>query len=130
MEMIRGMQGESAYREALAEIYRVLAPGGLLALGEPMHLDVEIPADLAPLVSQGDMPWVDFFATIEETEEAVRSAGFEILDAGYAPDARLWWQEFALYDPFCHQDPEGEPRTIATDDGRWLSFGYVIAQKR
>ena len=129
LEMLRGMQGESAYREALAEIYRVLTPGSLLALGEPMHLDVELPADLAPLVTQGDMRLVDFFATVGETEEAVRAAGFEIIEAGYAPDARLWWQEFARYDPGCRADPEGEPRMIAVDNGRWLSFGFVIARK-
>ena len=129
LEMLRGMQGEFAYREALAEIYRVLEPNGLLALGEPMHLEVDIPVDLAPLVTQGETSWVDFFATIEETKEAVQSAGFEIIEAAYAPDARPWWEEYARYDPGCRRDPQGEPRTIAIDDGRWLSFGYVIAIK-
>lgn len=130
LEMLRGLQGETAYREALVEILRVLSPGGLLALGEPMHLDVEIPIDLALLVSQGDHPRTDFFATIQETEEAALSAGFEILEAGYAPDAHLWWGEYARYDPSSRRDPQGEARTIAIDDGRWLSFGYVIARKR
>ncbi len=129
LEMLRGLEGESAYREALAEIHRILVPGGLLALAEPMHLDVEIPADLLPLVSQGEHPLTDFFATIQETEEAVLSVGFEILEADYAPDARLWWEEYARYDPTARQDSQGEARTIAVDNGRWLSFGYVIAKK-
>ena len=48
LEMIRGSKGKEAYRECLAEIYRVLKPGGVFGLGEPMHLDVDIPGDLAP----------------------------------------------------------------------------------
>jgi cyclopropane fatty-acyl-phospholipid synthase-like methyltransferase len=52
LEMIRGIEGEEVYRSCLAEIYRVLKPGGVFGLGEPMHLDVDIPGDLAPLVTQ------------------------------------------------------------------------------
>jgi cyclopropane fatty-acyl-phospholipid synthase-like methyltransferase len=130
LEMIRGMDGAAAYQEALAEIYRVLKPGGLFGLGEPMHLDVDIPADLAPLVTGGESSWADCFATIEGTVAACKSVGFEILEADYAPDARLWWQEYAEHDPYCRQDLDGDRRAIQVDDGRWLSFGYVIAKKR
>jgi cyclopropane fatty-acyl-phospholipid synthase-like methyltransferase len=129
LEMIRGMQGEGAYRECLAEIYRVLKPGGVFGLGEPMHLPVEIPADLYPRVTQGEVSWADCFATIQETVEACKTVGFEIIEADYAPDAFLWWQEYAAYDPFCNLEPEGEKKTIEMDNGRWLSFGYVIAKK-
>ena len=129
LEMVRGIEGEGAYRQCLAEIYRVLKPGGVFGLGEPMHLDVDIPADLAPLVTQGNEAWADYFATIQETETASKSVGFEIVEADYAPDARLWWQEYAEYDPYCQMDPDGEQRAIQVDDGRWLSFGYVIAKK-
>ena len=129
LEMIRGIRGEAAYRQCLAEIYRILLPGGLFALGEPMHFDVDIPDDLAPLVTQGDEPWADYFVTIQESVSAIRSVGFEIIEADYAPDARTWWEEFAEYDPFCRSEPDGEPRIIKVDAGRWLSFGYIIAQK-
>jgi len=77
----------------------------------------------------GIEPWADFFVTVDETEAAVRTAGFEIGEAGYAPDARKWWLEFAEFDPYCRQDPEGEAKVIRADNGRWLSFGYVIARK-
>lgn len=129
LEMIRGFQGETAYRACLAEIHRLLCPDGIFGLGEPMHFDVEIPPDLAPLISQGEGSWADCFATIAETIDAVKSVGFKVLDADYIPEARSWWQEYAAYDPSCRQDPEGEPYTIEVDGGRWLSFGYVIAHK-
>ena len=129
LEMIRGIDGEKAYRECLTEIYRVLKPGGVFGLGEPMHLDVEIPADLAPLVTQGDESWADCFATIRETEQACNSVGFEVIEADYAPDARLWWQEYAEYDPGCQEDLDGERHAIEVDGGRWMSFGYVVARK-
>jgi cyclopropane fatty-acyl-phospholipid synthase-like methyltransferase len=129
LEMIRGMQGEEAYVQSVEEIHRVLKPGGIFGLGEPMHLDVEIPLDLAPLVSEGEDAWTKFFATLGETVAACRSVGFEILEAEHAPDALVWWLEYAQYDPYCRVEPEGEPRTIQVDDGRWLSFGYVIGRK-
>jgi hypothetical protein len=127
--MIRGFQGESAYRAGLRELYRLLKPDGLLGLGEPMHFDAPIPAELFPRVAEGEDAWTNFFATIDETVEAVESTGFVIVEANYVPEAQSWWQEFAKHDPFCKADPEGEPKTIAIDNGRWLSFGYVIARK-
>jgi len=129
LEMIRGFQGESAYRASLRELYRVLKPNGVLGLGEPMHLDVPIPAELVSRVAEGEGAYANFFVTIDETIAAVNSAGFEIVEADYVPQAQSWWQEFAEHDPFCQADPEGEPKTIAIDNGRWLSFGYVIARK-
>jgi cyclopropane fatty-acyl-phospholipid synthase-like methyltransferase len=130
LEMIRGLEGEGAYQECLAEIYRVLKPGGLFGLWEPMHFDVEIPEDLIPLVTQGKASWVDCFASTQETVLACKMVGFEILEADYAPDARLWWEEYAEYDPSCRVEPEGDRKTIQVDNGRWLSFGYVIAKKQ
>lgn len=129
LEMIRGFQGESAYRDALRELHRLLKPGGLLGLGEPMHHDVPIPAELFARVTEGEGNYTDFFVTIDATVEAVESAGLEILEADYVFDAHMWWQEFAAHDPFCKANPDGEPETIAIDNGRWLSFGYVIARK-
>lgn len=129
LEMIRGIEGREVYRQCIAEIYRVLKPGGVFGLGEPTHLDVPIPADLAPLVTEGDAAWADCFATIQETESVCESVGFEILEADYAADARLWWQEYAAYDPFCRGDLDGDKKAIQVDNGRWLSFGYVIARK-
>lgn len=129
LEMVRGSLGEVEYTKCLSEIYRVLRPGGLFALGEPMHLDGDVPLDLLPLVQGGDEDWTKYFVTLDETIESLKSVGFEIVDAAYAPDARQWWLEFSRHDPYCKQDPAGEPHTIAVDGGRWLSFGYVIAKK-
>lgn len=126
LEMIRGSAGEERYRECLAEVRRILRPGALFGYGDPMHLPVEIPPDLAPLV-EGD--WAKFFATLDETLDAFRSVGFEVVESGYAPDAREWWEEYAREDPECQANPDGDPRTIAVDRGRWVSFGYVIARK-
>lgn len=126
LEMIRGMQGGKTYRECLVEVKRILRPGALFGYGDPMHLPVEIPPDLAPLV-EGD--WANCFATLDETLAAFDSAGLEVLDSGYAPDARAWWEEYAREDPGCKANPDGDPRSIEVDAGRWLSYGYVIAKK-
>ncbi len=128
-EMIRGIQGEAKYRECLAEVLRVLRPGALFGLGEPMHLDVELPEDLAPLVTEGAAAWADCFATIGETVDAFESVGFDVLESGYAPDARAWWDEFCRHDAWCRAHPEEDPRRLEVDDGRWVSFGYVIARR-
>ena len=129
LEMVRGFSGEDEYKACLAEIHRLLRPGGVFGLGEPMHLDVELPPDLAPLVTQGDEAWGKFFVTLGQTVQSVKSAGFKILEAGYAPDATSWWLEFAEYDPFCRRNPDGQPKIIRADRGRWLSFGYIITKK-
>ena len=56
LEMVRMMRGEGGYLECLREIKRVLRPGGVFGLGEPMHLEVELPADLKPYVSSPSIP--------------------------------------------------------------------------
>lgn len=129
LEMIRGFEGQDAYLACLSEIYRVLKPGGVFGLGEPMHLGIDIPPDLVPLVTVGPASWADCFVTVKETEAICREAGFEIVEADYAPDANLWWQEYVIYDPGSKEDPDGDPKEIEVDGGRWLSFGYVIARK-
>jgi cyclopropane fatty-acyl-phospholipid synthase-like methyltransferase len=71
LEMIRGFSGEDEYRACLAEIHRLLRPGGFFGLGEPMHLDTDIPPDLVPLVTRGEEPWTKFFVSLEQTIQAV-----------------------------------------------------------
>ena len=129
LEMIRGFEGEERYRECLSEILRVLRPGALFGLGEPMHLDAPLPADLDPLVSRGTCSLKKCLVTADETATAFRMAGFEVVEADYAPDAQAWWDEFLQYDPGCRRNPEDDPRMLDTDGGRWISFGYVIARK-
>jgi cyclopropane fatty-acyl-phospholipid synthase-like methyltransferase len=133
LEMVRGILGVEYYQKCLAEIHRILRPGGIFGLGEPMHLDVPIPADLAPIYTKGGgvgpEGWGDCFATVEETAQACRQAGLHILEADYAPDAWHWWDEFTHNDPYCKAEPQGEAKIIQQDGGRWLSYGYVIAQK-
>jgi SAM-dependent methyltransferase len=133
LEMVRGIFGAELYRQCLMEIYRILRPGGIFGLGEPMHLDVPIPADLAPIYTKGGgvgpEGWAECFATIAETEAVCREAGFDILEADNAPDAWHWWDEFSRNDPHCKANPQGEAKIIQQDGGRWLTYGYVIARK-
>ena len=127
LEMIRGMNGKVEYKECIAEIYRITKPGGIFGLGEPMHKDVEIPSEIYPYVTKGDMlaPWAECFATLQETIEVVQSVGFKTIEADEAPDAQLWWEEYCKYDPGAEEDYE----VIKKDKGRWITYGYLIAQK-
>ena len=81
----------------------------LACLGEQMRLDVPIPEDLAP---EG---WADCFGSVSETANLCCHAGFNILEAGHAPDAWNWWKEFTEHDPHCKADPQGEARIIRQD---------------
>ena len=128
-EMIRGMQGDETYLASLKEVLRVLRPGSVFGLAEPMHRGGPPPADLEPIVSEGPLPFKSFLASPEHTAEQFREAGFEILEAGHAPDARAWWEEFAVHDADCKRNPEGDPRMLAVDAGRWISVGYVIGRR-
>jgi len=125
-ESIRGYEGETKYRECLWEVFRLLRPGGLFGYSDPMNLDVPLPNDLAGLIP---VDWLHSLATLHMTMNSFESVGFEIIDADYAPDAQLWWQEYSRHDPYCKADPECEPKTIQVDNGRWLSIGYIIARK-
>jgi len=133
LEMVRGLFGEELYRQCLSEVFCILRPGGIFGLGEPMHLEGTIPDDLAPIYTQGrgagPEGWAKCFATIEETTNACRETGFEILEAGNAPDGWDWWDQFSKNDPYCKTNPDGEARIIQQDGGRWLTYGYVIARK-
>lgn len=129
LEMVRVSQGVDGYLKALEDIFRVLKPGGIFGLGEPMHLDVEIPPDLEPYVTQDEYSWKECFRSLRETTELVEKTGFEIVEAGYAADAQEWWQAFAKHDPFCKKNPEEDPKTLEVDNGRWTSFGYIIGRK-
>ena len=130
LEMIRMLEGEEGYLTVLKDILRILKPGGIFGLAEPMHLEVDLPEDLEPYVSQVPFPWKECFRSISQTKEALKLAGFEILEADYAPHAQLWWREYAQHDPLCKSKPEEDPKTLEVDNGRWTSFGYIIARKK
>ncbi|MCX7772566.1 MAG: methyltransferase domain-containing protein [Clostridia bacterium] len=124
-EMLRVIFGKEKYMECLKEVLRLLKPGGIFGMGEPMHLGVEIPEDMRPYVSN---EWKECFIEVEESRQAVEAAGFKIVDHGYAEDAQTWWDEYSKYNNF-HSDEFEEKMTIKLNQDRWLSFGYVIAQK-
>ena len=115
LEMVRGYEGVEMYQASLKEIHRILKKGGIFGLGEPMHLDTAVPADLAPYVKRNQ--WEACFATIEETKKAVINAGFTVKEAGYCEEAEEWWKEFAAYEPGC--DPD-DVAVIEKNDVRWL----------
>ena len=129
LEMVRVSQGIEGYLKALNEIERVLKTGGILGIGEPMHLDVPVPADLEPYISQDEYSWKECFRSLKETVNEIESVGLKIIEADYAPDAHEWWTTYAMHDPFCKMNPDEDPKTLDIDNGRWTSFGYIICQK-
>ena len=72
---------------------------------------------------------ITYIATLDHTASQFLEAGFEVLEADHAPDAREWWEEFARHDAECKRNPEGNPRMLEVDAGRWISFGYVIGRR-
>ncbi len=130
LEMVRVSLGVEGYIKSLKEIYRILKPGGIFGLGEPMHFDIPVPEDLYPLVSHGDYPWTECFRTLKETRELIVNAGFKVQEAEYAEDASSWWKTYAEHDPFCKKNPDDDPKTLRIDNGRWTSFGYIISKKQ
>ncbi|NND66868.1 MAG: class I SAM-dependent methyltransferase, partial [Halioglobus sp.] len=129
-EMIRGLFGEEEYVKSVKETLRVMKPGAVFGMAEPMHHKGPPPPDLEPLVTTGDMPFVKFLVTPEVTAQTFKEAGFEILDWGHVPGARDWWEEFAEFDEDCRTNPDSQDRKIVNmDAGRWLTVGYVIARK-
>ena len=124
LEMIRGNSGEDAYFTALKEIYRILKKGGVFGLGEPMHFDNPIPDDIADYIK--NIGFDKYFTTLEKTKKVVKEAGFSIIDSNYCEEANAWWKEYNEFDPF---PDENESKLIKNDNNRWLSFGYIIANK-
>jgi hypothetical protein len=39
-----------------------------------------------------------------------------------APEARLWWQEYAAYDPGCLEETDGDKQAIQIDAGSALDM--------
>ena len=128
-EMIRGFMGEAHVQTCMEEVWRVLRPGGVFGLAEPMRRKGPPPEDLAPLVSRGQPPFKDFLSTPSATADTFRAAGFDVLEADYVPDAQDFWQEFIRHDWDCKENPDDNPPMIKLDGGRWIDFGFVIAQK-
>lgn len=129
LEMIRGLHGCHEYNRAINEIHRILKPNGIFGCGEPMHKKVLIPGEIKSFVTSGDLSWENCFKTIDETENAIKVANFKIIESGHAEDSQIWWEEYAQHDPYCQNENSEEKAAILTDKGRWLSFGYIIAQK-
>ena len=111
------------------EVLRVLRPGGLFGMCDPMHTGGPPPAAIREHVSEGPIPFERCLSTPDAVADQFRSAGFEVLEAGYAPDARAWWSEFARYDAECRENPDGNPRMLELDREGWVSVGFVIGRK-
>lgn len=132
LEMIRGFYGMDNYMLSLREIRRLLKPGAIFGLGEPMHHNVPIDPKLDPIISKSKdcVPWKEAFVSLETSVDYLVQAGFDIIESGYAEDSWKWWQQYVQYDPECIKNPDHEDiNALKIDQGRWVSFGYVICKK-
>jgi len=67
---------------------------------------------------------------VEHLARHARALGFEVLEDDYAPDAQGWRKKYRQYTPDCEACPDAEEaQTIRLDGGRWLGFGYAVAQR-
>ena len=119
LHMQRG-ENDEIYLERLKEVYRLLKPGGVLGIGEPMCRDVQLSTEIEALKNETDYNWV----VLDVTVDTVIRAGFSILDYGYCDDATKWQNEYVS-----RSGDDDEKAFIESDNGHWASFGYVIAVK-
>jgi len=113
---------------ALEEMARVAKPGARVGITEPMCLPAPIPPEIAELDERGQLEFQHCFRTLDWNRELFEDADLSITAAYYFPEARLWWTEYAEGERPANRALERE--LIARDEGRWLSLGLVVGEKR
>jgi len=115
----------SPSHENASELYRVLAPGGIVCIAGPVAFTNETPDYFKPaLMEFGDVRVrTPAYGALMFSRE-----GFHIVIAEYLPEAWDRWNEWLENSP-----PEAIPdilrRAIIEDGGRWLSLGLVVLRK-
>lgn len=113
---------------ALEEMARVAKPGARVGIAEPMCLPDPIPPEIAELDERGQLQFQHCFRTLDWNRELFEDADLSITASYYFPDAQRWWTEYAEGEWLVNRDVQRE--LIARDEGRWLSLGLVVGEKR
>lgn len=105
---------------ALAEMVRVLRPGGRVGIAEPMCLPVTIPNDIAELDNIDGGSFQKCFRSVAWNCDLFRQSGLKVTHNEYFTEAQTWWLEYS----------QGTERDlILCDKGRWISLGMVVGEK-
>ena len=121
--------------QAVSQIHRVLRPGGIFGVGEPI-LNRTLTDDDAIALYGPDDPcqFRQCFRTIEWTADLLRNSGFEVLSARPHAQAKQMWADF--YGPWLDRDGRAkearrqpEIDIWRRDDGQFHGIGTVVARR-
>lgn len=111
--------------QALAEVRRLLRPGGAFGIAEPMCLSEQMPDDLAALDTAHDLGFQKSFRTVAWNRELFESNSLSVRTGEYFAEAPAWWLNYRAKAKIS----EAERELILQDRGRWLSLGMVVGVK-
>lgn len=109
---------------ALAEMIRVAKKGARIGIAEPMCLPGAIPADIPD--SEIKTSFIECFSTLQWNCDLFSNHGLDILESYYYDHAYQWWEEYRDLGRIS----ETEQQFITQDNGRWISLGLVVGEKK
>ncbi|MFD1676246.1 class I SAM-dependent methyltransferase [Alicyclobacillus fodiniaquatilis] len=113
----------------LAEMVRVVKPGGRVGIAEPMCLPAPIPDEIAELDNQTGGSFQRCFRTVAWNCNLFRQYQLKVIDSEYFSQARQWWLEYREKHLMSQTDHAPEQELILRDEGRWISLGMVVGEK-
>lgn len=118
--------------QALQEMKRVVRPGGVIGIGEPV-LTKELPQDDAKEIYR-DTGLFQEYRTLAWNVALAEQTGLSVLEAYLHPDGKRWWDEY--YEPLLNEQgqskrPERQPEIDVwqRDAGRYHGIGILVLQR-
>ncbi|MBD2864001.1 class I SAM-dependent methyltransferase [Paenibacillus oceani] len=111
---------------ALSEMVRVAKPGARIGIAEPMCQPIPMPAELVELDNQFSLGFQACFKTLDWNCNLFAGQGLPITDSYYFDEAYQWWLNYRDL----RRISEEEQQLITLDNGRWISPGLVVGEKK